>query len=349
MIISSKPWKSKHPPKRILAIRLQAMGDLVITLPYLQQLRNTLPRDTIIDLLTREEVMDIPQNMELFNRVYAIKGGRNFKLQLLYTFTLLPKLLWNRYDTVIDLQNNLLSRIARKSIHPKAWTEFDRYSPNAAGARNANTIAALQLGTGMAANNFKLKSNEGIDALLLANGYKQNNQLVVLNPAGAFENRNWPLDYYAVFSKLWLQKYPDTQFLILGIDKIAYKAAFLKQQLDTHIIDLVNKTTPAQAFALMQQVTFILSEDSGLMHMAWVSGVPTLAMFGSTRSDWSRPLGTYTGFVDSSDMACGNCMLEICRLKNDAFNLCMTRLLPEFIFKKALTLLDQTKAYQPSK
>jgi hypothetical protein len=42
MNIACKPWTRKSPPGRVLAIRLQAMGDVVITLPYLQGLRNSL-------------------------------------------------------------------------------------------------------------------------------------------------------------------------------------------------------------------------------------------------------------------------------------------------------------------
>src|SRR5204862_1781255 len=95
--IPAKPWKKTTLPKRILAIRLQAMRDLVITLPYLQQLKRLLPPGTQLDLLTREEVEDIPKNIELFGKIYSIKGGRNVKKQLLYASSLIPKLLLRRY------------------------------------------------------------------------------------------------------------------------------------------------------------------------------------------------------------------------------------------------------------
>src|SRR5882757_9024289 len=115
--IPAKPWKKSAMPKRILAIRLQAMGDLVITLPYLQQLKKMLP-DTRLDLLTREEVDAIPKNIQLFDHVYSIGGGRNGKKQLLHGCWLLPKLLLQRYDVVIDLQNNKISKLVRKSLMP---------------------------------------------------------------------------------------------------------------------------------------------------------------------------------------------------------------------------------------
>lgn len=337
---TAKKWTKTEPPKRILAIRLQAMGDMVITLPYLQHLRNSLPETTIIDFLTRDEVRDIPESLELFDHVYTIAGGRHFKKQLFYTLTLLPRLLFRKYDLVLDLQNNLLSRIVRKALIPHAWTEFDRYSPLPAGERNKITIENAGFGKSAAASKFTLKSRHDIEFLLKENGWNKNCALVVLNPAGAFVNRNWPTIYYIEFAELWLQQFPDTQFLILGIDKITPTAQTLKSALGGRLLNLVNKTTPSVAFAILQHVSFVLSEDSGLMHMSWVSGIPTLALFGSTRSDWARPLGNHTFFLDSSDMVCGQCMQEQCSLENDQKNRCMTRYTPSFVFQKALSLIN---------
>ena len=116
MNIPAKPWTKKGPPKRILAIRMQAMGDTVITLPYLQDLRNNLPSTVQLDLLTRYETNPIPKNLVLFNKIYSIGGKRNLKKQLFFTFLLLPKLIFRRYDVIIDLQNNILSRLVRRSM-----------------------------------------------------------------------------------------------------------------------------------------------------------------------------------------------------------------------------------------
>jgi ADP-heptose:LPS heptosyltransferase len=79
MNIPAQPWTKNDLPKRILAIRLQAMGDLAITLPYLQALRNMLPPSTILDLLTRKEVDNIPRNLLLFNKIYSIGGKKKFQ------------------------------------------------------------------------------------------------------------------------------------------------------------------------------------------------------------------------------------------------------------------------------
>lgn len=312
------------------------MGDLVITLPYLQDLRNKLPADIQIDLLTRNEVDSIPKNLKLFDKIYSIGGERNFKKQFIYTCFLLPILCLRRYDIVLDLQDNLLSKMARKSIMPKAWSIFEKFSPISAGEKNRIAIENIGLVKINLAHNFVFKQNLGIEKILKENGWNEKCDLVVINPAGAFETRNWSLENYVAFMKLFLKPFPSSQFLIIGVELIKPKADYFKKIFQEKLINLVNKTTPAQAFAIIQKVKFVLSEDSGLMHMAWVSDIPTLVFFGSTRSDWSRPLGQHSLLLDSSDLPCGNCLLEFCKY-GDVH--CLTRYSPEFVFEKALQLL----------
>jgi heptosyltransferase-2 len=336
--IPAKPWRGSDMPKRILVIRLKATGDMVATLPYIQFFKKSLPKDTKIDFLTLEEVAGIPRNLDLFDNVYAIVGKkRSYKKQLLHAVLMLPQLFLQRYDVVIDLQNNELSRLVRQALRPKAWADYDRFSAIPGGDRYRLTIEAIGLGPNKADNNFTLKPVTGVIELLKQNGWNGISDLVIINPAGAFATRNWPLSNYGEFIKLWLHQSPRTQFLIMGVGTMAEKATYLKQIAGDHLIDLVNKTSVEQAFAIVQKAKIVLSEDSGLMHMAWASGVPTMALFGGTRSDWARPLGRHTDFVDSSDLSCGNCMLKICKYGD---NHCITRYTPEFIFAKVDELLN---------
>ncbi|MEQ8424449.1 MAG: glycosyltransferase family 9 protein, partial [Cyclobacteriaceae bacterium] len=96
------------------------------------------------------------------------------------------------------------------------------------------------------------------------------------------------------------------------------------------------KTTQLEAFLILRTASFVLSEDSGLMHMSWTQGIPTLALFGSSRKDWSAPLGEFSECLDSSDLECGPCMMEKCKF-ND--NRCLERYSPEFVLAKAQKLL----------
>ena len=121
---------------------------------------------------------------------------------------------------------------------------------------------------------------------------------------------------------------------------IAEKAQYLKSQLGNCLLNLVNQTTTAEAFSILRKATLVLTEDSGLMHIAWVSGVPTLALFGSSRSVWSQPLGEASLCLHSADLPCGECMEAECCF-GDVH--CLTRYTPKMVFGKARELAGKIK------
>ena len=328
------PWHGPATPKRILAIRLQATGDVVITLPYLRALQRSLS-GTEIDFVTRQQDGDIPRALVLFRYVEELGGGQSERRQLLLTPLLAPRLLARRYDVVLDLQNNRVSRTLRRLASPRAWAAFDRASPRAAGERTRRTIEAAGFPLPHVEAGLPFRdSSLGLDVLRHAN-WDPARPLVVLSPAGAFASRNWPIERYARFAELWRQRHA-AQFAILGLDSLRGKAAALKATLGDDLLNLVGETTPSQALAIVQHASLVLTEDCGLMHMAWVTGVPTLALFGSSRHEWSAPLGDRALCLHSGDLACGACMEPTCRY-GDVH--CLTRYVPEYIVDQADALI----------
>jgi heptosyltransferase II len=334
--IRFKRWTKSYPPRKILAIRYQALGDTVATLPYLQSLKHQYP-EIELHLITRKEVCAIPKSIELFDKIIVVGGKRNAKLQFILTLFKVPYLWWQRYDVILDLQKHKISIILRKLLATNAWAEYDKYSPISGSERFRLTIEALGL--------WKIDIDTGfksyVDAckILKRANCKSGHDIVALNPAGSFPSRNWPLDYYVKFAKLWLEKInPRTQFVLLLLPAIEEKASFIAQALGDNCINLTGKANQAEAFAILRKCKFILSEDGGLMHMAWVQGVPTLALFSSSRRDWSAPQGNWSDCLDSSDLECGPCALQICKYGD---NRCLTRYSPDFVFNRAKELMNK--------
>jgi ADP-heptose:LPS heptosyltransferase len=120
------------------------------------------------------------------------------------------------------------------------------------------------------------------------------------------------------------------------MDSIQEKAEYLKNRLGNNLISLVGSTTQSEAFNILQKADLVLTEDSGLMHMAWVSRIPVIALFGSTKSVWSKPMGALSVCLDSSDLECGECARPFCRF-GDVH--CLTRHTPDSVIKLASELI----------
>jgi len=337
--IIHKKFTKQRAVKRILVVRLQAIGDVALTLPYVQDLRNKLPENTRIDLLVRKEAENIPKHLTLFDNVYSLSGGRNTKKQFFFFLLLLPRLLGNRYDVFIDLQNHKLTKWMRFLLQIKAYAIFDKVSSNYAGDRYRNTINAL----GFVKVEFTpLTSIRKINepALFQKFNLSHETEYIVINPAGAFVNRNWSVDHYVDFCMQWHNTInKNTKFLILGLDKISEKAAYLERKLGSLLINLVGKTEFIDALYILKKVRLVVSEDSGLMHLSYVLGVPTLGILGSTRSDWVNPKSPHTHFFTSSDLPCGDCMLEVCKFEDVK---CLARVKPEHVINASLELLNRS-------
>lgn len=346
--VAGSPWRRARPPRRILAIRLHATGDTVITLPYLRGVRARFPHCRL-DFLTLDENAAISRSVVLFDRVYGLGGGRRYRRQLLAALLLLPVLVPQRYQVVLDLQNNRISRLIRRALRPAAWCEFDRTSSRPAGERVARTIAAAGIAVEGEFAAPVLRDPEAGLSLLRGAGWRPGATLVVLNPAGLFPSRNWPLEHWAALAaelreRLSAPAGAPLQFLFLGLPALAAKASVLAARIGPDAIDLVGRTSAAEAFAILQRASLVVSEDSGLMHMAWTSGIPTLALLGSTRGDWARPLGAHSISLDSGDLECGYCMEPLCRFGDTR---CLTRYSPARVAELALELLARRRGGAP--
>lgn len=338
--LNAKPWTATKPPERILVIRLQAIGDVVLCFPVLQQLKNTYP-NAEIDFITRKKMKDIAQNLSSINKVITITNSQRIWRQALDIARLFPFLLARKYDVVIDLQRSVISQKLRRFLSPKGWAEFERKALLPATQRYCRAVDASGLNTALVHPQLQLKNAEKGRQLLLENGWDGTSDIVALNPAGFFKSRNWPIENYVAFAKQWKTIFTNTQFLIMGDKRIEEKAIFLKEQLGNDLINLQNKTSLEEAFCLLSKLRFMLSEDSGLYWMAWVQKVPSIAMYGSTPGGLMNMGGSHAKFLTSTDLPCGDCYLADCKFSE--VPPCLSRYTPEMMIASALELLNRNK------
>jgi heptosyltransferase-2 len=332
--VTGQPWRRREPPRSILAIRLQAFGDVTITLPYLRALKLALP-ETAVDFLTREEDADLPRALQLFRHVDVVGGGRSERLQLLAAAAIIPTLALRRYPLIIDLQNNRVSRAIRRLAAPAAWSAFDCKSPISAGERTRLAIAAAGFPLSHVEFKLPLRDPSAGASVLREAGWDSTRELVILSPAGAMPTRNWPIDRYVRFAHIWRER-RRVQFAVLGLRALESRAAALAAALGESLLNLVGRTSAPEAAGIVQRASLVLTEDCGLMHVAWTSGVPTLALFGSSRHDWSAPLGNHSICLHSGDLPCGACMDAACRF-GDVH--CLIRYTPDQVVAEAERLL----------
>jgi heptosyltransferase II len=332
---SLRPLPSDRIPSRILVIRLHAIGDIAVTLPSVVALRQNYPSSTI-DLLTTQAGTDLVGALDLFDQVWTIADAGSVGLPM--DLPMAARLRGRRYDLVIDLQRNRRSRLVRRLSGARWWTEFDRFSPVPAGTRVFT--AFLEGGIpGLIPSHrlpFRDQHLRAARLVLQSRGWNEARPLLVLNPAGLWPSRRWRVESYVEAGHLFVERHAG-MVLCLGTGRILDAARAMSEALGKRCIVVANETTLAQAFAILALSTGMISDDSGLMHMAWAAGIPTIALFGSTDFRQSAPVGDHVRVLHSGDLPCGACAEANCRFGDTH---CLTRYSPENVIAELESLLS---------
>src|SRR4030065_54199 len=187
------------PYQKILIVRLSSLGDILLTTPLIRSLKKTNPK-LEIHFLLREEYQDVLINNPYLSKLITIKREDSS----LKTKDILLK---NKYDFVIDLQNNLRSRYLTNGLKcPKvrfrklSWQKFllvkfkinKLYKTPPIPERYASVIKELKLddeGLDLFTNK---KPSEKFDGL---------KNLIGFCPGSRHYTKMWPKEYYIELGK----------------------------------------------------------------------------------------------------------------------------------------------------
>ncbi len=79
---------------------------------------------------------------------------------------------------------------------------------------------------------------------------------------------------------------------------------------------LVGRTTLPVQVAIAARAAVVVSNDSGFAHLAAAAGAPTVAIFGSTSSAWTAPLGPRVAILQRPPV-CSPCFHRTCAIGYD--------------------------------
>ncbi len=80
----------------------------------------------------------------------------------------------------------------------------------------------------------------------------------------------------------------------------------------SNTVNLAGETDLVEAAAILSSVRCVVSNDSGLMHLAGFVGTPVVGIFGSTSPTWTRPLGPRVELMYTGE-PCSPCLDRECR------------------------------------
>ncbi len=167
--------------------------------------------------------------------------------------------------------------------------------------------------------------------------------LLILCPGAEYgPSKRWPESYYA---EVAAEKIRDGwQVWLLGSAKDHPVAETIRAQLPVdarqYSFNLAGTTNLGEALALMACADAVLSNDSGLMHIAAALQKPLVVVYGSTSPDFTPPLAKHVRIVKNK-IECSPCFERECP---KVHHKCMQELMPARVLNALTELLPATLA-----
>lgn len=285
----------KENINKILIIRLDEIGDIVLTTPFLRELRKNYP-NARITLIVKPQTYNLVELCPYVDEILTFKryGSRfSFFVNILKAYTFAKKFLQKekfdlaiipRWDTDVYGASYLayFSKAERRvayseNVSPIKAREnkgFDRFFTDVIKdtkhlhevERNLDVIRFL--GGNVADNSLEIKISEQDKTYSLNILRNKDCLYIVFCPTAGSKHREWDILKYCEALNLLNKKF-NINVVVLGDVKNTLEVLIkLKKNFTGEIIDLVGKTTLRETAALMMKADIYLGGDTGPMHIA---------------------------------------------------------------------------------
>lgn len=327
--------------QKILVIVPAWVGDVIMSQVLLSALKHKYGVDTVIDVLANSWVANIIRRMPQVNNI-ELSDFQHGQLGLAKRFKLGRKLKKNNYTQVYVLPNsfksalvayfagiplrvgfvgefrylclNQLYRLDKKAL-PRL---VDRYFALANDGQLGHDIEYPQLSINLS-NRQQL-----IDQLSLS----LNAEVICFCPAAEYgPSKRYPTTHFAELANLVSQA--GYQVWVLGSAKdCALGEEIIQLSSSRMISNLCGKTNLADTVDLFSLAKAVITNDSGLMHIACAVGAKVVALYGSSSPEYTPPLSNDTVILRTG-IWCSPCFARACRFGHYD---CLKQLMPQTVF-----------------
>lgn len=334
--------KSVQPPdsgaiKRVLIIRLDRIGDMVVTTALTRALRDIFPLARIFVLcapLTRALWAQQPEIDEVLTNQHP------------------SRLRQQGFDVVIDalMDQGLKSAWLAYRVGAPYRVGFDIARrgvffnmpllplPHASVARQTLSLVrpfkegledvyqpALAVSVGV---------RQRVEKILAGLGVASDDHVVLMHPGGSYPSQRWLPERFAQVADYLTKRY-GVKVVILGAD--SEEALLERIRASAQTVLVLWKGYPVEYWpAVMQRGLCLICNNSGALHMAAAVKVPTVSTMGPTDAQRWWPTGARQ-YVIRKDLSCLGCLQGTCPLGTHD---CMRLITVEEVARAVETVVD---------
>jgi len=326
--------------RKILVIKLRAIGDVVLSTPVIRNLRSAFP-ESELDFLSETPSRDVLEGNPDLSSLLLFDPNHQNGLQLIRNVRS------RRYDLVIDLFGNprsalvaLMSGARHRVGYRFGWRQFCYTAivePRGGEVHNVefnlDALRRINVPIVLSAPSFPVKTeSERFAEEFFSQSDLKSRAVIAFNPGGGWYTKRWRSHQFVELGKLIVERLEANILISWGPGELE-DAQGTAGGIGNHAY-LAPSSSLSQFASLMKRCSMLVTNDSGPMHIAACMGTPIVAIFGPTRPELQGPVGTRALVVRKTDLDCLGCNLTKCPIGNP----CMEELSVEQVYSSVVAL-----------
>lgn len=361
---------------KILLIRLSSMGDVILSSPTARLIKKRFP-DAQLDFVVSSSFIEVfRHNPHIdcvieYNKTLSALRQRSVFAEYMKSCGL------SKYDIIIDLQNNMRSwaltygrgkiylRIKKRRLHKLSLVYFKKALEKPARAIPdiyLSTLSRLGInddGSGLELwqssesqlSDYPPASKNKIGLLTQDQeadrvAFRENNNAKSLNGSviamapGAYHfTKRWKPERFAELVDMLAEKY-NCEIILLGGAKDKEICGFIKERVKSRIFDYSGSTSILETAGTLDKCSMLITNDTGVMHIAAARRIPVVAIFGSTVTDFGFAPYRTKSIIVEADVPCRPCThIGRSECPKGHFD-CMNKISAEMVFRAVESLAD---------
>lgn len=265
---------------KILIIRFSSIGDIVLTTPVIRCLKKQL--DCELHYVTKQSYRSILGSNPYIDKVWSFENHLN---------EILNELAIESFDYIIDLHKNIRSAIVKKKLKAKSFSfhkanlekwlmvnlKINRLPQLHIVDRYLKTVAPLGIKNDGQGLDFFISAKQEAEAkhFLQKQGIQQSFVAIVIGAQHITKIPN--ADF---FIKICQEL--ETQIILIGGPNEKEKGIDIAFKSGKKVINSAGQLSIGGSAAILQQSKYVISPDTGMMHIAAALDKNIISIWGST-------------------------------------------------------------------